>query len=478
MRKRAVLLSILLLGIVIRLAHTLTDHYLVIGGDSYYFLHLAESIQENTDPLFSIKPGISPLVGYLAKLTGLDVAVIIVPLTLYIITALILYFGIRRIYGPFSALGTVFVFSMIPHSYWITGAGHLDRDGLCVMLITILGVGLLTVPGKKWVAGIIGSVVLSFSLLWSWVGVIISFLIIAIILTLKTVNNWSGFVIHLLYWTACFGILMLIYPVSGLWDIAAHNRYEIPVGEAHGLTFIDACLFWHPVLWFAIACGLWVLFKRRNRADIIFITWLLIFLIPSFWVKRVIIFALPPLSIIGGVGCLYIFNAFMLLYRRIPARTVIVCGLLVLTAVYGSLWYNAYNQGTIDRLSVNREWQDAYIWIEENVPDNSRILCYPDRGYFLLGMTGREPVYYANPNLGADTLSRIYYTDDAGEVYRLIKETGADYFIYSMDDKEGQISKELSRYWTGETDPESPVIFNRGKLVPVYDRDNIIIIEG
>jgi len=147
-------------------------------------------------------------------------------------------------------------------------------------------------------------------------------------------------------------------------------------------------------------------------------------------------------------------------------------------AIIATLFYNAYDQGTIDKLSVNPQWCRAYEWIDENTSDDARIVCFADRGYMVLGMTDRYPVYFGNPNDGAEKLAGIYAATSEGELMKALQETGGDYFVYSRADYEGQIVKELNRFLDADMDIRRCCLYkikDRGNIV--YDRDDIVILK-
>jgi hypothetical protein len=157
---------LLVLACVIRVLHIWTGGYHVINHDSFFFHQCAEWVGCKCASVPVQGSGLVYPLWFTGEVIGLETASIVLPLVLTVLMGLVLYWFAHKQWGQTIALWSLFAYVVAWPAIFAGYAGMLDRDLLCVLLVTIGMIGMH--DGRLWltVLAMIGLLVL-----WSWLGV-------------------------------------------------------------------------------------------------------------------------------------------------------------------------------------------------------------------------------------------------------------------------------------------------------------------
>lgn len=479
------IVAILILGSLIRCAHLFTDHYYVISADSYYFHYQARLIMDGEN-LPALHSGIAHPVGTLASITSLYAASVIVPLGISAVISLVIFLFASRYFGTMAGLCSALAWAMLPQAYFITGAGYLDRDGFSMLLFSLaivlcLYIGwqiprIRRIPVGWILSGIIAVAmgqVIEYE--WSWAG---RWLLMAVI-----VGIFSGELLGRILkardlpwprrisgsiasgpWPALVIILaslaIMDTDLSGhagdAIDMANQSHFDAPIGETTRLHWLDVALWYHPVLLMIGSFGAWIMFKRGSRQDLAVITWFFVLVVLAFGSKRCAVPALPALAVIIGVGLAPVLTVAWRVFRECFHDWRQICFVaLVPIVLVGGLFWNAYNQGTIDRISPDPEWQRAMYVLDNMTPEDARILSFGDYGYWIRDIGDRFPLAYGSPESNIKVVSQAYCAESSQELADVMEMAGADYFVFCIADYTTNIFDVIVESCSDGEDPES-----------------------
>ena len=176
------LLSIAALAFFIRCLHLFDPgHYYIISADSYLFHWMADRVMDGQSIPTNIQPSglayplayIATTIGHVFSMSDQDALTFVskyLPPFIGVLTAVLIYLGLSRMYDRRTGLCCAVAWAVLPHAYFIQAAGYLDRDGINVSLILIGALAFffsrrwrLNIKGWDlgWVFGVVVVLILS-----------------------------------------------------------------------------------------------------------------------------------------------------------------------------------------------------------------------------------------------------------------------------------------------------------------------------
>lgn len=495
LRKRVVWIILLVLvacAIFIRCLHLQNPYnYYILGPDSYFFHWVAKGILAGNTPasspgaesLYTLHSGLAYPLAYIAKALGsifnltpvksLELASELLPLLIGVIGLILLYIVVAKVYNRRVGMFAAFAWCVMLQPVFFTAAGYLDRDGLSVLLLMI---GLFTFYlAREWHPHIfkrdIGWVLAGFVVLltelilyleWSFAGPL---LLLAVLVIYSLVQILIGYFRHLqseprvmrrftgaakeLDWRAftliiavniiVVVLLAAIVPnniaswYSIIVRIVRHNALGASaVEELRGLSPVDL-LVYHFFL-IPILLSLYLAWRNRNKASLIFVCWFLVMLVLSLFAKRMLIYAAPAACVLSGLGLASIWD-----WRK-AGQARLLKNLGVAALLFPLILVSFITDISIGSQGVPVEWEDALAYIRDtkNTPQHAIIMSQWGRGYWILDLGERRPLvdngYY---NYDAERLRDValaYSTSDPSEAAQLMEKYGAQYLIFSQSD--------------------------------------------
>lgn len=473
--------GICVFAVLLRYAHLFDgSHYYIVSPDSYYFHWLAEKYRAGEQirlvgsgavlPLVYVAKGLS-LVFRLSTSESLGLASRLLPVVLSLVTMLILYWAVRKIYDRTTALLSAFAWAGIPVGVFFGAAGNLDRDGLSFALVMV-GVLLfyfskdwkLTVWGKEvgWLA--VGVAVLAVELMlyleWNYAGpaillaILVSYFALRILVAftqpmlkkyqvdLLIVKDEPSVPLNRSEWKT----FAAIATANGLFAGVLHDRFasyihtileklgyvgQINIMEMRGLGPSDVMQF--GVFLVPIAVGLFLLVIRWSPRNILLLSWFGACAFLSLFAVRILPFAAPALCVIVGVGLAGAISwaRTMDLYQRVKWIAV---GMLALALGANSLYFAAAF-GNAPWVAPDKDWQAALSYIREDTALESRVMTWWNSGYWILDIGERASVVdngsggYAEAQL--QDIALAYCTADPAEAAAIMRKYQASYLIFS-----------------------------------------------
>jgi len=487
LRRRYLLLALLLIGgwaFLVRCLHLFEPgHDYIVSADSYLFHWMADRVMDGQSIPTDVQPsGLAyPLayganaVGWVFGMSDQDALTFVckyLPPLIAVLTAVLIYFALSRMYDRRMGLCCALAWAVLPHAYFIQAAGYLDRDAINVPLI-LLGV-LAFFFSKRWHLGIkerdvgwvVGAlIVLAVELIlfieWSWVGpgllltIIVAYFLVdlavkalsyageaysieqsflgSVWLRLREAvkeTAWKPFLVIL-------GLNIVVALVN--WDTAATTLREIgdllrpgggQIAELQGLTLADFKLFEFFIL--LVPIGFFLAVVRHREGDLLFLTWFGVLLVLSFFSRRLILYMTPAAAILGGmvVASLWDFQ-----YAKKREKTIQkVVGIVVVLVMVG-LAGRAYSVATGARVSANTAWCNGLTYVSQESPQDSRVMSWWDYGYWILDLGDRRPVVdgglYGHTGQQDSDVGLVYCTDNASEAVEIMEKYHAEYVIFS-----------------------------------------------
>jgi asparagine N-glycosylation enzyme membrane subunit Stt3 len=490
--KRFVILCLLLISgfaFLVRCLHLFdSGHFYIISADSHVFHWMADEIMDNQPIPDRFPSGLAYPLAYLAAAVGfvfrmsdgdaLSFVSRYLPPFLGVITALVIYMAVSRLCDRRVGLMSAFAWALLPHAYFIQGAGYLDRDGLNVLLIAIGAFAFvmsrrwhLRVRGRDvgWVLGAL--VVLAMELIlyleWSWVGpallLAITIAYFAADLLVKSLeydayspaaryqmasqrlstriksalreSSWRPFalVISLNFLVALINLGRTSSTISFIRGVFAAGSGEI--AELQGLTLGDMLLFQFFLL--LIPIGMFLALMRRREGDILCLSWFVAFFILAFFSRRTILYATPAAAMLGG---LVLGNLLDFRYSRQLGRTIQKIVAVIILGVLVTLSSLAYSLGSEQRVSANNAWYDALVYLRDNTEDDAIVMTWWDYGYWILDVAERRPVadggLFGHGGYVDHDIGWAYCTADTSEAVEVMQKHKADYLVFSTVEME------------------------------------------
>ncbi|MBL7119589.1 MAG: hypothetical protein ISS53_02755 [Dehalococcoidia bacterium] len=492
-KRHSILLTLLLiagLAFFVRCLHLFdSSHYYIISADSHFFHWMADRVMDGQPVPMDVQPsGLTYPLAYIAKAISfgfssqedaLAFASRFLPPFLGVITAIVLYLAVSRIWDRRVGLCSALAWAVLPHAYFIQGAGYLDRDGLNVLLITVGAFAFFLAKrwhiriGQRDVGWVLAAlVILGIELLlyfeWSWVGpglllaIIIAYFaaellvksllgheepapaagyqtfsqrLFARIRSAVRESNWQPFalIISLNVLVALINLGTTSETIDFIEVLIASSGAEI--AELQGIGLGDLRLY--EVFLFLAPIGIFLAVMRRREGDIFVLSWLLALFILSLFARRIILYAAPAVAIIGAmtVASLWDFRYSRRLERRIQQ---IVAVLVVLIMI--GLSARSYDLGSEQRVAANQDWQDGLIYLRDNAAEDAVVMSWWDFGYWILDVAQRRPVvdggWLSHSKRTDDDIGLAYCTDRASDAVEVMRKYGADYLVFSRVERE------------------------------------------
>ena len=478
------LLAVLGFAFFVRCLHLFdSSHYYIISADSHVFHWMAGEIMDGQAIPDRFPSGLAYPMAYIASAVGfvfslsdehaLELVTRYLAPFLAVITCVVLYVAASRLYDRRVGLMSAFAWAVLPHAYFIQGAGYVDRDPFNVLLVAIGAfvfvfskrwhrqIGRLDVG---WVLGALLVLVIEFILYleWSWVG---PGLVLAIILAysagdfvveflkqgesgsmaryqpesehlsvrLKSAlkqTSWQPLALvlslNILVSLVNFGLTAKTFSFIG--SVLAAGSGEI--AELQGLGFSDLLLFQFFLL--LIPVGLFLALMRHQKGDILVVTWFVSFFVLSLFSRRTILYATPAAAVLGGI---VLGNLIDFRYSREAGRIVQKIVAVIVVGILLGLSSLAQSLGSEPRVAANNAWYDALVYLKDNTEEDAIVMTWWDYGYWILDVAGRRPVVdgglYGHGGYQDDDIALVYCTEDASEAVQVMQKYKADYLVFS-----------------------------------------------
>jgi len=520
---------IAILAFFIRCLHLLNpDHYYIISADSYFFHWMAELVQsgERVDHAFLghtvptiWHTGITYPLAYIAEamsfvfgMSPIDALAFVskfLPPSLAVISVIVIYLAVSRIYNQRVALFSAFAWAILLHAIFMQGAGYLDRDGLSVLLIMMGAFIFYLSRGWHWKIGSLdlgwiagGLAVLAIEALllleWIWVGPVLLLTILTTFFLLEVLarflryiapalmemkeipvlarqsltgiaaaikeSNWRPFAL-IIGLSALMGGISPGFPY--MYRLATAIAREalsptaggVPVAEMQGIGLGD--LLSYSFLIIPIVIGLCIALVNHRRADVFCVSWFASLFFLGLFAMRVLLFSAPAVAIISGLGLSFLLDLGktgllsrymkrgVLRYAKIGA-TVFLLFLLFFSLSLST--FGAYRMSASRMIAASTEWQDALTYLRDNTPEEAVIMSWWDYGYWILDLAERRPVidggFYAYDQERLHDVGLAYCTTEASEAMQVMQKYGADYLVFS--EIERVLLPEIAEYGLGK----------------------------
>jgi asparagine N-glycosylation enzyme membrane subunit Stt3 len=525
LKKPIIILCLTIIAIVaflIRCLHLLDpNHYYIISPDSYFFHWMAELVQsgQKVDHAFlgHTAPtiwhtGITYPLAYIAKpisfvfgMSPVDALAFVgkfLPPTLAVISIIVIYLAVTRIYNQKVALFSAFAWAILLHAIFMQGAGYLDRDGLSVLLLMI-GAFIFYLSRSwhwrignwdlGWVAGGLAVVAIEALLIWewTWIGPVLLLAVLAAFFVVEVLgrfyrhiapslteakavlslggksltsmaaaireSNWRPFALIIGLSALVGGIspgFPYIYRLSTGMVKEAFSPGVVPVQEMRGLGLMD--LLSYGFLLIPLLLGLGILLIKHRRADLFCLSWFACLFLLGLFAKRVFLYAAPAGCLIAGLGLAFIWDLekSRLLRRYVEKSTLRYAKLGALAFLLLLLFFSSFMSyliGSARLMAPDNNWQDALYYLRDNTPEEVVVMSWWDYGYWILDLAERRPVvdngFYGYDQERLQDVGLAYCTTDASEAVRVMQKYGADYLVFS--EFEIEVLPSITRFGLG-----------------------------
>jgi len=495
--RRLALMAVVLIGVFayfLRCLHLFGDAYYIVSPDSHYFNWMARLVQsgETQAYRFSVLPelqhsGITYPVAYLARAMSsifgmapgdsLAFAGKFLPPLLALISVIVIYFFVSRIYDRRVALFATFTWAVLPNAVLIQGAGYLDRDGLSVTLV-MMGAFIFYLSrdwhwqvrnvdlGWVWGCVLVLAIEALLYLEWLWLG---PALLLAILGAFFAARVLLGFYSRVApAWNepdlaeivlgvarrtpASFlralrqspwkplGLVLIANVVAtavtpgyaALYDQVADAFSEVTSGtamEMRGLTTSDIFSHWFVVV--PLGIGVYVAARRRGRADVFLLSWAACTFVLGLIARRMFLYITPALAVVCGIGLAAVFDFKKSSPDTHTLRKAVGAILLVVMLFVGAM--SGYGLAANPRVAADSDWQDALAYLRDHTPQEARVMCWWDYGYRVLDMAERTPVVDNgyHPKHVDNDIARVYCATEDAEAVEIMQTYRADYVVFS-----------------------------------------------
>jgi len=458
------LISICICGYVARCLHLLNkDHYYIVSPDSYFFHWQAERVLLHQDIPLELHSGLTYPLAYAARALSfilgtssteaLRLVTTFLPPFIGVISILVLYFAISRMYSKRAALLTAFVWAVALMPVFLQCAGYADRDGLSILLVMIAVFTLYLSRDWHvrfrnlevgWMLGVAAFLGVEFLLYveWMFLGPLILLLILSAFWAVEVMSTlWESLyrlamtteedifavarkwltvipsAVRRSDWRSLALIICLnfaavaVSPGLGLGyvyrSMTQLTRASLvgtnAVGELSPLTFAD--LIAYGAFTIPALLGLYIALKNRRRADLLFLGWFACLFGIGLFVKRFYFFAAPSICVLSGIGLAQLLDlgeerlSWAYITRALGFDESALLRVGAAAIGIGVICLGSYSSVVADRglasggfVSANNDWESGMEWLKENTPQEAVVMCHWTYGYFILDMADRRPV--------------------------------------------------------------------------------------
>lgn len=434
--------AIIVFGLALRISFMI-GHDHMIGADSYWFHWLSKQSIEGESVDWAHSGLAFPLV-QLSKIMPLTAAEWILPLLIYVISSLLVYYLARRMFGQTVAIWSLFSWTILRQGVYFSMPTCIDRDALSGLLV-LIGVtlcydGLRRLDQNKsslWkyaslgiILAILGQVLF---LEWVYAGRWLLIATLAVVIEMWVmakrypIRKWisvnKGPLIAAISFLSLSAIFIFTYDPfmasSGptIVDFMKKSDEYFPISELQPIGMNTIMFGWFPLTPLVIA-GVWMCFKERTRDHLIILGWFVSFFVLACWAERCMHLAFPSLAILSGISLALFQKKF---HREQWWSVVRYSGIasLVIMAMAGT-W------SIVDSSRIPSSYTDAMKWVKNNTDENVRILEYFDMANQMLSMSDRQPVRSVDPDI---TLA--YCTTDTNDILKVMEQEDCRYIVYS-----------------------------------------------
>lgn len=481
---------VVVLAIFLRCLHLFNpNNYYILSPDSYFFHWLVRKLIAGEGPPMDMRPdatytlhtGLAYPLAYIAKAVSfvfdlsptdsLDAVCKFIPLLLGVISLIVIYLVVTRIWDRKVGLFSGLAFAVMIYAVYFGAAGYLDRDGLTTLLLMVGAFGFylskywkLQIGPREvgWLMSGLAVLVAEVSLYleWGFMGpllllavIVVYFLVKLLVAYVRPIQtehviprlkaalgeaNWRVFAL-----VATVNVLILfISLISGrvswlsttLWMFGAQGNTGI--AELTGITFADVVSNYGFLL-IPIGIGLYLAWKKRSDGAIFFACWFVCFLVLSLFANRVLAFAIPATAALSGLGLTFLWDwrrtGQYHMWKKVGVVAFLIILLLVSFATVASI-------GDDPMIAVDKEWQDALSYIRDTnyTSRDSVVMTQWGWGYWILDIGQRKPFmdngFYGYDEERMRDVALAYLATDSSEAIRVMDKYGADYLIFSKLD--------------------------------------------
>jgi asparagine N-glycosylation enzyme membrane subunit Stt3 len=451
----------------LRCLHLLNpDHYYIVGPDSYFFDWQVKLLLSGENAFWTFHAGLVYPLAYIARslsvVTGtsseqaLRLAGILVPPLLGVISVLVIYLTVSRMYDRRVALFSAFAWAIAPVPVFFQAAGYLDRDGLSILL-AIVGASIFYFA-RSWsftvgrlelgwlVGGFAVFAVAAFLYIeWLWLG---SAILLGILVAVVALEILIGFVSRLAprllaeedllalpivflkttpsgivaaVRTSSWKPLAVVFTMSLLVGAVAFDSVGIRGIYTQGSQLVHdalsgtsttaelqpmntADLFSYGFLTIPLLVGLYVVVRNRRRCDIFVLGWFGVLFVAGLFSIRLFLYAAPAICVIAGLGLSILFDSgktrlsftdlweAFMFGNRRLFAYAKAAAGIVLLLLLLLTSFSAYQLGSQRLMAPNREWEAALTYLRESTPEETVVMSWWDYGYWILDVAERQPV--------------------------------------------------------------------------------------
>lgn len=424
------LIFLVLLGIGVRLLHLIPGGYHhILGTDSYWFHHMAESpgVVEGSGLVYPIY--------YLGKLIGLEAACLVVPVLVGVAGILGIYWAVSRIFDPLTGLCAAGVWALLPNSVIITAAGFIDRDGLSVLLVSVGVFIFWFLKDKYWpLAGLL-PVYIGLAIQYEWVYIgwgLMVVIIFAVFIGLGILRLGSGMRIPSDALMVIVLFSYLIWLVQGELSANASQIAEmVDPASAMSTTYSEIShltpqyiVAWYGLFMLPVLAGAVMVIKNRTEAGVFGLSWFMAGLFLGIMAERCLIFALPGACMLAGMALSGFIRETWAVIPKRPAMAILgACMVMLLAASF----VQGARLAEFHRMAPDNDWLAGLEYLKEETPEDARILCHWDFGYWVLDLADRQPILR-----GGMSNTENYNADDLAATLAAYDE---DYYIGPVDNE-------------------------------------------
>lgn len=378
----------LLLGSGLRLLHLIVgDHYHLLSPDSYWFDHQADLLRAGAS-IGVLKSG---LIYPLAYLPG---TAYWLPIALYLISALLVYWFVRHFWGVWAALISVVAWTLIPEISLISSAGWVDRDMLMGILAAIAGVIYVVWAARFWAPVAILSIMVVMAIFWvpfsAWMMTgLIGVLLIAKLIAYRSWRIYASYITAGCVLVTAI-LITLVFDTDTIGITTRHGQFVSGYSETDAInvaSLITSYGFWLPI----ISIGVYQALRSQDKLQVQLAIWFIGVFVAAFVAQRLILFAIFPASVLSG---LLIYRAFAGLrnasIRQIDkTRLMAIFSGAMVVVVTASILQIAWI-GKIAGISPNTDWQDALSWLRNC--DDCTVASHWNYHYWVMDLAKQDTI--------------------------------------------------------------------------------------
>lgn len=358
----------------LRCVHLLVPgHYYLVNPDSFWFHHMAQEIIAGTHvPL--TESGLGYPLALAGSIIGLKAASILIPPFLATLVGTFLYIVVSKVYNRNIALLTLIAWALAAESIFAGMAGNLDRDMLCIGLVTIgMFSAYLFLRTMKWeaVTGWIGSMLI-ISVLWGWIGVALLAGLTLAYTAVEALRDQST------KYAIATCVLLLI--VAGATVLFWPNITVSVRGMVSGVAEMEhnplPGIAKYLLLGIPVAFGIALAWKKPAPIGKFLLVWTGASLLASFLAVRFLVFSLVPVCLLFGVGADYL--------QQKERRVYLASGAMALLGVFAAFWVP-------QNASMSNNWVEACRYLRDNSAHNCLVISAWSNGHWVLDVAEREP---------------------------------------------------------------------------------------